>query len=149
MEKLTKAQRRGIPIRGLGARRASRVAHSPDAESDPDELAASASNDGALSREHAADSVDVDVDFEEDGIPIRSSPKSLRAMLANCRYRSRSVWLYFPHIELLFLLFAFEGAMASQLATMRGGGCPWVFYLACTFLVRHTIPKEHKSTLGR
>ncbi|CAM9575765.1 unnamed protein product [Ectocarpus sp. 8 AP-2014] len=139
MEELTKAQRRGIPIRGLGARRASRVAHSPDAESDPDELAASASNDGAMSREHAADSVDVGVDFEEDGIPIRSRPKGLRAMLADCRYRSRSVWLYFPHIELLFLLFAFEGAMASQLATMRGGGCPWVFYSACASLVVYPV----------
>ncbi|CAM9800080.1 unnamed protein product [Ectocarpus fasciculatus] len=139
MEELTKAQRRGIPIRGLGARRASRVAHCPDAESDPDELAASASNDGAISRAYAADSVDVDVDFEEDGLPIRSRPKGVRAMLADCRYRSCSVWLYFPHIELLFLLFAFEGAIASQLATMRGGGCPWVFYMACTSLVVYPV----------
>lgn len=148
MEELTKAQRRGIPIRGLGARRASRVVHCPDAESDPDELAASASNDGAISRAHAADSVDVDVDFEEDGLPIRSRPKGVRAMLADCRYRSCSVWLYFPHIELLFLLFAFEGAIASQLATMRGGGCPWVFYMACTSLVRRTIPKNTIVLMG-
>lgn len=147
MEELTKAQRRGIPIRGLGARRASRVAHSSDAESDADGFAATASNDGAISREHAAASIDIDVDFEEDGLPIRTRPKGLRAMLADCRYRSRSVWLYFPHIELLFLLFAFEGAIASQLATMRGGGCPWVFYLACTSLVRHTTLFQKKTTV--
>lgn len=34
--------------------------------------------------------------------------------LDHVRQRSSSMWLHFPHVELLFLLFAYEGAVAAQ-----------------------------------
>lgn len=71
----------------------------------------------------------------EDGMPVYWRPKSRRALLAECKDRSRPAWLYFPHVELLFLLFAFEGAVASQVAALRDGGCPWVAYTAWSALV--------------
>ncbi|CAM9124958.1 unnamed protein product [Chrysoparadoxa australica] len=38
------------------------------------------------------------------------------------RKRSSSIWTHYPHIELLFLLFAFEGATTSQ-ASALGSSC--------------------------
>lgn len=75
-------------------------------------------------------------------MPVWSRPKTRRALLMECRDKSRSAWLYFPHIELLFLLFAFEGAVASQLGALRNGGCPWVLYMACTALVSRQFPSD-------
>lgn len=127
---LTKAERRGIPARELAARRTGRVAHADSDESNP-----STPDDAGESRGDALDSADAGIDYAEDGMPVWSRPKTRRALLTECRDRSRSAWLYFPHIELLFLLFAFEGAVASQLGALRDGGCPWVLYMACAAMV--------------
>ncbi|CAM9711290.1 unnamed protein product, partial [Ascophyllum nodosum] len=54
---------------------------------------------------------------------------NLRA-IAECREKSGSAWLHFPHIELMFVLYAFEGAVAAQLAVIRRGECYLVFFLA-------------------
>lgn len=54
------------------------------------------------------------------------------------RERSRSAWLHFPHVELLFLLFAFEGSVASQAANIQSAACPEVFYAAVAALVSNT-----------
>lgn len=105
------------------------------AHDDSDESNPSTPDDIGGSRRNSFDAADAGIDYEEDGIPVWSRPKTRRALLAECRDRSRSAWLYFPHVELLFLLFAFEGAVASQLAALRDGGCPWVLYMACTALV--------------
>ena len=55
--------------------------------------------------------------------------------VAECRKQSQSAWLHFPHIELIFLLFAFEGAVAAQLAAVRESTSPVVFFLAMAYLV--------------
>ncbi|CAM9339220.1 unnamed protein product, partial [Scytosiphon promiscuus] len=52
-----------------------------------------------------------------------------------CRRRSRSVWLHFPHLELLFLFWAFEGAVAAQVSALMNAGCSRVFWLALTALL--------------
>ncbi len=53
-----------------------------------------------------------------------------------CRRRSRSMWLHFPHLELLFLFWAFEGAVTAQVSALTNAGCPRVFWLALAALVR-------------
>lgn len=53
-----------------------------------------------------------------------------------CRRRSRSMWLHFPHLELLFLFWAFEGAVAAQVSALKDAACPRVFWLALAALVR-------------
>lgn len=112
------------------------MSHQSGSDADPDEVATTASDDGVASREASACT---GIDYAEDGVPVWSRPKSRQAMLADCRYHSRSAWLYFPHIELLFLLFAFEGAVTSQLATLRDGGCPWVVCVAGAALVSRAM----------
>lgn len=66
------------------------------------------------------------------GGPVDETP------IAECRDKSTSAWLHFPHVELLFLFFAFEGAVASQASAIRhvGVGCPSVFATAVLTLVR-------------
>ena len=45
-----------------------------------------------------------------------------------CREQSSSAWLYFPHLELEFLLFVFHGVVASQAAAMPNVAlCPWLY----------------------
>ncbi|CAM9746535.1 unnamed protein product [Choristocarpus tenellus] len=49
--------------------------------------------------------------------------------ILHCRRRSTSFWLHFPHIELIFLIFAFEGAITAQ-ASMLRSSCPRYFWIA-------------------
>ena len=58
--------------------------------------------------------------------------------VAVCREHSASVWLHFPHVELLVLFFAFEGAVASFASAMRHSECPEMFYTASGALVSVT-----------
>lgn len=55
--------------------------------------------------------------------------------VAECRKHSRSAWLHFPHVELVVLFFAFEGAVASQVSALREGGCSPVMTVAAVALV--------------
>lgn len=87
--------------------------------------------------------VDVELDSsdEEEGagnglVPMRSS--SPLSPVATCREHSTSAWLHFPHIELVVLFFAFEGAVASFASAMRHSECPEVFYTALAAMVRAT-----------
>lgn len=59
--------------------------------------------------------------------------------VAECREVSASVLLHFPHIELLFLVFAFEGAVAAQIGAIRHATCPQVFCTAVIVLVRTNV----------
>jgi hypothetical protein len=56
------------------------------------------------------------------------------APLAHVRQRSRSVWLHFPHVELLFLLLAYEGATTAQ-ASMLNSECKELVVMASILLV--------------
>lgn len=60
--------------------------------------------------------------------------------LSVCRDRSQAAWLHFPHIELLFLFFAFEGAVATEVAVLRDSRCPWVIIVSATALVSPCLP---------
>lgn len=62
--------------------------------------------------------------------------------VATCREHSRSAWLHFPHIELVFLFFAFQGAVASQASVLRNSRCPEVFYTAVAALVRNLMDQN-------
>lgn len=72
---------------------------------------------------------------DEEGGSLAASSKSRSDPIAECRDRSSSAWLHFPNIELLFLLFAFEGAVASTVGAIREGGCPLVSAVAVIVLV--------------
>lgn len=56
--------------------------------------------------------------------------------VATCRKHSASVWVYFPHVQLVFLFFAFGGAVASQAAALRSARCPEIAVSAGLALVR-------------
>ena len=73
-------------------------------------------------------------DDEQGGHGVSRSERHA-SMLSACRDRSTSAWLYFPHIELMFLLFAFEGAVAAGVAALRESRCPWVIVVAAASLV--------------
>lgn len=98
---------------------------------------------------------DTESDDEEEGwrgsTPCRSKKGHVHPVGA-CREPRRSACLCFPHLELMFLLFAFEGAVASQ-AWAIGDGYeenPPVFCLALAALVRPVhiylciVENEHK-----
>lgn len=61
-----------------------------------------------------------------------------------CRRRSRSMWLHFPHFELLFLFWAFEGAVAAQVSALKDAECPRVFWLALAALVSRDRVKQRR-----
>ncbi|CAN0169641.1 unnamed protein product [Scytosiphon promiscuus] len=73
----------------------------------------------------------------ESAVPARTEQSM--ALLLHARRRSRSAWLYFPHIELLFLFFAFEGALAAQLSAIRENGCLEVVVTAGITLVLYPM----------
>lgn len=55
--------------------------------------------------------------------------------VADFRNKSSSAWLHFPHFEILFLFFAFEGVVGAAAATLQYSGCPQAFYPALASLV--------------
>ena len=171
-EEIAKARRRGIHIREAASRRSDKVAQNPDPDADPPSRSYSQASqhsfrgappnvssylevvEGSTERELECYAYDED-DDEEGGVPVLPSRggggqrRRRRALLVECRDRSRSAWLYFPHIELLFLLFAFEGALASELAALREGGCPWMFHAAWVSLVSRPGVLSDKKRLEK
>ncbi|CAM9953326.1 unnamed protein product, partial [Ectocarpus sp. 4 AP-2014] len=59
--------------------------------------------------------------------------------VATCREHSTSAWLHFPHVELVFLFFAFEGAVASFASAIRNSECPEMFYTAIAAMVLYPL----------
>eukprot|EP00903_Cladosiphon_okamuranus_P014706 g13628.t1 len=41
--------------------------------------------------------------------------------VTKCREHSKSIWIHFPHVELVFLLYAAQGSLATQLEVLRHG----------------------------
>lgn len=77
-------------------------------------------------------------------VPMDSSGGQL-SPVATCREHSTSAWLHFPHVELVVLFFAFEGAVASFAAAMRHSECPEIFYTALVALVSAIIPPTNRA----
>lgn len=77
---------------------------------------------------------------EEDGTPMNERDSTQLTAIEMCRSLSNSAWFHFPHIELLFLMYAFEGAVGAQASAIRRGvdaSAPaWVIYAAIGALVR-------------
>lgn len=48
--------------------------------------------------------------------------------------RHQSVWMYFPHVELLFLLFAYQGASAAEARMIYSGCFPLVVMGGCALV---------------
>lgn len=48
--------------------------------------------------------------------------------------RHNSAWLYFPHVELVFLLFAYQGASTAEARMIRSGCLPLVVFGACALV---------------
>lgn len=91
-------------------------------------------DDGGISSASETDCSD-----EEEGGRRRcralTRVESRLSPVAECREHSTSAWLHFPHVELVVLFFAFEGAVASQVSALREGGCPPVIVAAAAALV--------------
>ena len=68
-----------------------------------------------------------------------------RGPLAKCRELSESAWLYFPHIELVFLFYAFDGTVAAQVSGVSNFDCPEVFYPSIIALVSYPTPSLAES----
>lgn len=86
-------------------------------------------------------------DYDEErggGLGTLTRAESRLSPVAECREHSRSAWLHFPHVELVFLFFAYEGAVASQVSALREAGCPPVMIAAGLALVR----KQHALSFG-
>jgi len=76
------------------------------------------------------------------------SDESITHPILACRRRSRSMWLHFPHLELLFLFWAFEGAVTAQISALANAGCPRVFWLALAALVRMQPRLYFRGVIG-
>ena len=77
-------------------------------------------------------------DGSEDGHE-ETTASGIQDDLVECRDNSSSVWLHFPHLELVFLFFAFQGAVTTEARVIRHAGlnCPSVFFVAIAYLVRN------------
>ena len=77
-------------------------------------------------------------DGSEDGHE-ETTANGIKDDLVECRDNSSSVWLHFPHLELVFLFFAFQGAVTTEARVIRHAGlnCPSVFFVAIAYLVRN------------
>ncbi|CAN0463533.1 unnamed protein product, partial [Ectocarpus sp. 12 AP-2014] len=125
-KQVARAQRRGVPVRELSARLSNPWApFDPNSESQRSLRAAKTSG----VNEGEADDTDA-----EEGMP-ETAGRSKLSEIAECRERSQSVWLHFPHVELMYLLFAFEGAVAAQVSAIRENATLLVLILAVLALL--------------
>lgn len=69
--------------------------------------------------------------------------------ITDCRDMSSSAWLYFPHVELLFLLFAFEGFLAAQVYGAYQSECLPAQIVAVVVLVRMVLIHDWRLGLTR
>lgn len=83
---------------------------------------------------------------DHDAKPARSRHQRAAEQIAECRDMSGSVWLHFPHVELLFLLFAFQGTVAAQVAALENVESMPLTIVASAVLVS-TAPFEGPVTL--
>eukprot|EP00903_Cladosiphon_okamuranus_P021518 g19782.t1 len=61
-----------------------------------------------------------------------------KEQIASHRDRSQSIWLYFPHVELVFLLYSVQGSLTTQLTVLRDGDGA-MFYAAAIVLALYPV----------
>lgn len=71
----------------------------------------------------------------EDDEPGKVLKRDRVSLIPKCREYSQSLWLHYPHVELLFLFFALLGAVASQVSAIRANECPEIFISASAAVV--------------
>ncbi|CAB1096724.1 unnamed protein product [Ectocarpus sp. CCAP 1310/34] len=76
---------------------------------------------------------------EEEGGPRNTRPGNSIGQVSDCRELSQSPWLHYPHLELIFLFFAFEGAVTSQMAALRSANSSTILYAAVATLVLYPL----------
>lgn len=141
---MARAHRQGIPIRELpGRSSSSRVKSIPTSA-----YSSQRSNPDA---ERGCNGPGQACNDEEQGAPALTRRQNRLNMnkIAECREKSRSAWLHFPHVELVFLLFAFEGAVAAQVSAIRESTSKVVLCLAIISLVRFAPCSITLSSLFR
>lgn len=130
------ARHQGLPISQLSRRPSARqIEHDPDATASSRSLQTIGSSDADESPAQETDVEGGGSALKGSGLRRRSSTWLNVNKVAECREKSQSAWLHFPHVELVFLLFAFEGAAASQVAALVENASPGVFFLALASLV--------------
>lgn len=87
---------------------------------------------------------DADEEDGRGGLGLTRAKSGSLNLVLDCRDQSSSPWLHFPHIELVFLFFAFEGAIASEVSALRNSRCPWVTITAVTVLVSDLKPRPSR-----
>ena len=140
-EEVARARRLDIPFSALSLRPSGRkIRHRPDAESSPrstPEAVAGGGEGGQAGTRDGGGGSSV--------TPRKGSSWFNMNKITECRERSQSAWLHFPHVELVFLLFAFEGAVAAQVAAIRESSSPVVFILAMSCLVSLVLRKMYSG----
>ncbi|CAM9869077.1 unnamed protein product, partial [Ectocarpus fasciculatus] len=76
---------------------------------------------------------------EEESGRTNTRAGSSIGQVSECRELSQSAWLHYPHLELVFLFFAFEGAVTSQVSALRSASSSTVFYAALATLVLYPV----------
>lgn len=67
--------------------------------------------------------------------------------VAKCRDRSKSIWIHFPHIELVFLLYAVQGSLATQVEVLRHGVDRFFYAAAIALVSTHHESMDELSRL--
>ncbi|CAB1104649.1 unnamed protein product [Ectocarpus sp. CCAP 1310/34] len=86
----------------------------------------------------SSDSGDLESNEGEGGRTNARQRKSMGRVL-ECRQLSQSPWLHYPHLELIFLFFAFEGAVTSQVSALRSTSSSKLYYAALVTLVLYPV----------
>eukprot|EP00903_Cladosiphon_okamuranus_P018718 g17231.t1 len=146
-EQVTKAQARGLSFSELSAARSGRR---PRLSGGNDGSFRSESSDTTLLPQkmarsqswmswHKSGSRRFIDDEEENGEPRMKRANGRMGEISQCREISQSPWLHFPHLELVFLIFAFEGAVTSQVSALKDTNSSKVFYVAAVTLVLYPM----------
>lgn len=145
------AHRRGTPVRDLSVHRwikqVARIYPNTDAEGGVQDAGPQRRSHQWHSQSILSPGVTSDVrekfadDLEEEDDSRGPTPEDCRRvnLISECRDHSPSSLLHFPHIELVFMFFAFEGAVAAQVSALRVSTCPWVVFMAVTTLVSRLL----------
>ncbi|CAM9329857.1 unnamed protein product [Ectocarpus sp. 8 AP-2014] len=90
------------------------------------------------SHDQAPPSYDEMLDVALAGVASAPEAHADLEPVEKCRERSKSIWIHFPHIELVFLLFAVQGSLAAQVEVLHNG-VDGLFYVAAIALVVYPV----------
>lgn len=134
-EEIARAQGQGIPVGALSETPlGKRFPHGPG------EQAAASDDGGARARDTGAEATGPDAVAKRNGFNL--------VKIVQCREKPRLAWLHLPYVELVFMMFAFEGAVACQVSTIRDNVSPLSFFLALATFVSSMLKLVFRSSCG-